>query len=633
MLHDRAVLPIIVPAELGASVDGAASILDLPFGNDTSLLRFTVTRLLGFDLAPIVVAYRGIPENARIPALLEGLDVKLVAGPAGATDLERAKAALEELNAEAACLVDPRAAFISGTVLRQQMTRHLASRRELTLCPMVTRGLAGIGIRKDALARLASARVAESAIDWKVDPFAFVWKVAAMFDIEHLKVDDRFTCLPIELTPRTPDDVRILSRFALPGTTEDYDEVFDAQCNAAWTRPERIGAPRRVRKAGKPRLLIVHYTARRKIGSTAALELLLENWDWTRYDGTLVVTTAGQLDEHLRGKFPVEVIPMGLWVEDPYRTPGGSWGDDFATASALLADKEPDLVMVSATLPPLGLACRAAGIPCVCWLHQPLVSWPPEVAGALARRAALPTYDAVVCTSQWFENSLRKAFRPPAGRLGMVTCGVPFERFEPSSELREASRRRYGIADDDRVITQVGMLAEIKRPEIAIEALATVLAKIPRALLVLAGGERPSRYGVKASLERLADSLGVRERVRFLGEIEDIESVFAAGDVHLHSGVRETFGMVMVEAMAMKKPVVAVDMCGPSEIIVDRETGRLVPPPGAARDLGEAIVEVLSDPQWAAQLGEAGYRRAHERFGVKRFVSNLEAICAKLIGR
>ncbi|MDB4953097.1 MAG: glycosyl transferase group 1 family protein [Myxococcales bacterium] len=633
MLFDPTTIAIVVPVELGPSIDGGPSVLNLPFGTHDSLLRATISRLLAFDLAKVVVGYRNNAENARVPALLDGLNVELVACPLGASDLELAMGALQATPAEAACMVDPRAPFVSGTVLRRQIEIQLAERHELTLCPLVARGLAGVGIRKDALARLAAVRAAEGGIDWKLDPFNFVWKLAAAFDVRYLDVDERFTCVPIDLAPRVPAELEVVSAFAPVGAAEDYEAVFDAMCARAWNRWERINRPRRPRRTGKPKLLVFHYPTRRKIGATGALELLIEGWDWKRYDGTLVVTAGGDLYEHMKGRFPVEVLPLSMWGEDPDGTPGGRWAADFAATSAFLAEKQPDLVFISGTIPALALACRAAGIPCISWIQQPVMSWPLKVSGTLARRAALPIYDVVICTSHWFEKSLRNAMRPPAGRMAMVTYGVPLERFTPAAVHRDAARRRFGIADDDRVIVQVGTFAEIKRPEVAIQALATVLAKIPKALLAFAGDERPPPYGTKAALERLAESLGVRERVRFLGDIEDVEAVYAAADVHLHCGNSETFGMVLVEAMAMKKPVVSVDMCGPAEIVVDRETGRLVRPPGEPGEIGDALVEVLSDPEWAAQLGEAGYRRAHAMFGVDRFVSNHEAICAELIAR
>jgi glycosyltransferase involved in cell wall biosynthesis len=159
--------------------------------------------------------------------------------------------------------------------------------------------------------------------------------------------------------------------------------------------------------------------------------------------------------------------------------------------------------------------------------------------------------------------------------------------------------------------------------------LPSLVRRHPRVVLALAGEERSSP-GMRQLLERRAAELGMRDHAYFLGHRSDMTAVYAASDVLLHCGIFETFGMVLVEAMAVGLPVVAINIRGPSEIVIDRETGRLVAPPGDPDEVANALSEILADPERAAKMGAQGRVRARS-FGVDRFVERLEALCALMI--
>lgn len=170
-------------------------------------------------------------------------------------------------------------------------------------------------------------------------------------------------------------------------------------------------------------------------------------------------------------------------------------------------------------------------------------------------------------------------------------------------------RRELGLPADSPLVGAVGRLCEVKGQRELIEALAQVPGA--RALLVGADLEQGGEY--QRELERVAAALGVGDRVVFAGPRSDVGEVLSALDVVALPSWTEGLPLVVLEAMARKRPVVATPVGGTPEVVVDGETGWLVPPrdPGA---LAEALRRLLADAELRRRFGEAGYERVRERF-------------------
>jgi len=203
---------------------------------------------------------------------------------------------------------------------------------------------------------------------------------------------------------------------------------------------------------------------------------------------------------------------------------------------------------------------------------------------------------AIVAVSEATRGSLlRQGY--PAGRLLTIPNGVePVERADPV-RLVEAP-----------AILEVARLAEVKGQSTLLEALATVDAGA-----VLVGEDLEQGGAYRSALERLAQTLGIRERVVFAGRRDDVPGLMAGCEVVCLPSRAEGLPLVLLEAMAQGKPVVASAVGGVPELVVDGETGLLVPP-GDVEALAQALRRVLGDPELARRLGEAGRRRVRERF-------------------
>ena len=181
----------------------------------------------------------------------------------------------------------------------------------------------------------------------------------------------------------------------------------------------------------------------------------------------------------------------------------------------------------------------------------------------------------------------------PAGKpVSVIPYGVDLERFRPVPRERNGS-------------VTIGAVSRLS-PEKGFGHLLRAVALVRDrgvALEVILAGDGPSR----ASLERLAADLGLRERVAFAGEVahEDVPAVLARLDVAAMPSTWEGFGVSAIEASAMELPVVASDIHGIPDVVLDGETGILVPPASPAA-LADAIERLARDAPLRRAMGAAG---------------------------
>ncbi len=191
-----------------------------------------------------------------------------------------------------------------------------------------------------------------------------------------------------------------------------------------------------------------------------------------------------------------------------------------------------------------------------------------------------------------------------------------------------------GVEDGARVLLSLGRLVDAyKGHDMVIRAMPLILAKAPGAQYVIVG-DGPLR----ASLARLATSLGVAGAIRFVGEVTDdeVDAWYRRCDVFVlasresaFSGGAEGYGLVFVEAGLHGKPVVGGRSGGISDAVVDGETGLLVDPldPG---DIADAITRVLGEPDLAARLGRAGRRRVLQELSWSRYSEQFARLLAQV---
>jgi glycosyltransferase involved in cell wall biosynthesis len=277
-------------------------------------------------------------------------------------------------------------------------------------------------------------------------------------------------------------------------------------------------------------------------------------------------------------------------------------------------------------------------------------TWRPQIAhthGSLAGRVAAALAGArIVYTKHGLAAAEEQAIQVRgAGRLTKKLAVTLFaHRIVAVSEAVKRALVAQG-ADPGRVRVIPGGvdLAEYDRQAPLVPGVLGALGRLQtekgfdvllRAVAELRGGEARLLLGGEGLLEkelpRLAAELGVSQQVEFRGFVTDVPAFMAETGVFVLSSRSEGLGLVIVEAMAAGRPVVATRVGGVPEVVVDGETGLLVEPenPGA---LAAAVRRLLADPGLAARLGQAGRRRAHDRFGAGHMAALTAAMYEELL--
>jgi glycosyltransferase involved in cell wall biosynthesis len=200
--------------------------------------------------------------------------------------------------------------------------------------------------------------------------------------------------------------------------------------------------------------------------------------------------------------------------------------------------------------------------------------------------------------------------------------GTPIPEVTPAAA--RAARAELGAADDDVLIGVFGRLQRWKGQDVFVKAAAEVARARPRARFAVVGG---SVFGLEPEyaeeIRRLAAAPELSGRLVFTGFQTDVARLMAACDVVCHtSRVPEPFGLVLIEAMALRRPVIATLGGGPSEIIAAENQGVLIPA-DEPEALCRAMLELIDDPERRRLLGGNGYDRVRSQFSIDVMASTL----------
>lgn len=236
-----------------------------------------------------------------------------------------------------------------------------------------------------------------------------------------------------------------------------------------------------------------------------------------------------------------------------------------------------------------------------------------------------PFVDLVICCSRAVEESKKHMFGlAEAPSWNIIYNGISRERWE-----RILNSKPEGLLKDIRpggglfIIGTMGRLdLSVKGFDYLIKAMKEILNRFQCVLLI--GGEGPDRE----MLDKLIHRLDLTESVRLI-PAEYAQQMLPLLDLFVLPSLHEGFGLVLLEAMMAEKPVVASNVGGIPEVVVEGETGLLVPPQDS-KALFEAIVYLKDHPEEARRMGEKGRKRAEEAFPFEKTISATEALYERL---
>jgi glycosyltransferase involved in cell wall biosynthesis len=276
-----------------------------------------------------------------------------------------------------------------------------------------------------------------------------------------------------------------------------------------------------------------------------------------------------------------------------------------------------------------GLAARLCGVPSVFHVHDVMnLSWSSQGLLHLAALAVRPA--AFVPVSHYVARGVRGT--GDGAHVRVVHNAVWRGDGGDTRDSIEAEGRRIRGEGAGPLVVWCGRLQRWKGAHVFVKAAARVAAEMPSARFLVVGG---SLLGLEEDYARevreLAESLGLGERLRFVGHQEQAAPYLAAGDVVAHTSVRpDSFGLVVFEAMSLGRAVVAADDGGPAELVEPEVTGLLYPP-GDDLALARAVMRLLRDEGLRRRVGAAALERVRKDFRVEQMMQKLEGLYRDLV--
>ncbi len=291
----------------------------------------------------------------------------------------------------------------------------------------------------------------------------------------------------------------------------------------------------------------------------------------------------------------------------------------------LLKQERFDVVICHSCWPQaiFGTVVKSHNLPLVFWCHDT-----PKGTHWLELWAKQTPPDLVIANSRYTQAALPKLY--PKIPSDVLYLPVPSPDIPDSAELRLKIRAELNTPDDAVVIIQASRLERWKGQSVLLSALEQ-LRDLPHWVCWIAGGiQRPHEAEYLQELQTQAQELGIADRVKFLGQRDDVPRLLAAADIHCQPNTNpEPFGIAFVEALYAGLPVVTTAIGGGAEI-VDESCGVLVTPDDV-NALSEGLQVLITNPTERAKLSTGGKIRAEQLCNPARQITRLHTLLSQLV--
>lgn len=269
----------------------------------------------------------------------------------------------------------------------------------------------------------------------------------------------------------------------------------------------------------------------------------------------------------------------------------------------------------------LMLATRLLGIPCIA--HQ---RGDPGMTGRF-EMLFTRLLDSMVAISTAVRDDM-VARGAPVDRIRLIHDGIDPARINPTT-APASIRAALGIPEGAVLIGIVGNVKYWKGQHVVIEAMRHIDSARHDVHCALVGALADAPYVQR--LREMTTQYGLDSKVHFVGFQRNPADYMAAMDIVLHTSVEaEPFGLVVLEAMALRKPLVSTTIGGPRDIVLEGVTGFLTPA-GDSDALAHRVLQLLADPQLMRSMGVAGYQRLAQSFTAKRNVEEITRLYDELL--
>ncbi len=371
---------------------------------------------------------------------------------------------------------------------------------------------------------------------------------------------------------------------------------------------------------GRPyQILYLHHTGR-FAGAENSLLHLATHLDRSLFDPLFLCPSAGEFPERLA----TQGIPV---IHHEFGSNSQLLRLAYSLAAIHRVIRERHVALLHANGPqtnvPAGIAGRLSGVP-VLWHARNCLR--PGMIDIDRITGSLP--DRIICNS----DAIRSRFLGGLTEKKSLTIrnSVDLVDFDPGASGLSI-RQEFGIPVEAKVLGMTSRLSREKGQHILLDAVALLKRRFSD-LFVLLVGDPIFADDAEAPrcLREMAERLGISGRVLFTGFRRDVPRLYGAMDIFVLATDAEPCGRVLIEAMAMAKPVIGTDNGGTPEIVVEGVTGLLFPY-GDAKTLSEKIAWLLERPEEIARMGMAGRRRVEEHFTIERYMKKTQRVYLEVL--
>jgi len=387
-------------------------------------------------------------------------------------------------------------------------------------------------------------------------------------------------------------------------------------------------------------VLFVNHTAKAG-GGELALRLLVQHLDRRLVQPQLVLFEDGPMAERFRETTHVHILPLSSGIRERRKDSLGAIRfNDFlqlftlpafiVRLSRMIAKLNVDVVHTNSLKADIlgGIAARLAHKRVVWHVRDRIADdYLPSMTVRVFRRLARLIPHAIITNSRSTleslrlpNNSGRATHRNPAtvAHDGFDFSQLPVSMREPSPHL---------------VIGLVGRISPWKGQDVFLRAIHRIHLEFPEARFQIIGSALFGEQQYADHIHALCAELGIEHCVEFCGFIRDIHQHIATLDILVHaSTIPEPFGQVVIEGMAAGKPIVATRAGGVAEIVVDEDSGLLVPM-NDPEALASALRRLIESPDLRARLGVAGRQRVQETFRIEFTAAKVSRVYSELCER
>lgn len=387
-------------------------------------------------------------------------------------------------------------------------------------------------------------------------------------------------------------------------------------------------------------LLFVHHS-NDLYGADIVLLETVKRLDRTQFHPIVILPEdsrhIGRLTPHLAAHdIEYDFLPLGV-MRRKYLKPGTvarfvvEFGSAVRELRRLMREKSIDVVHTNTLAVCAGaVAAKLEKIPHVWHIHEILVD--PVLLRKLLHATVARLSTVTVCISKAVRDHYLADQPSGADKTVIIPNGIDLEKFSASSDAANI-RAEYGIPADAPLVGMVGKVTRWKGQMVFARAAKKILDAFPDAYFLAVGGVFDDERYYMDNFVNEVSRLGIQDRFIIRDYRPDVANVLRALDIFvLPSTLPEPFGLVVVEAMACEKAIVATAHGGPAEMIVDNESGLLVKP-ADPEALAAGVAKLLRDRGYLRSLGKDAKIRAWDKYHVDRYIQDLERLYFRVASR